>query len=87
MTDQYLTDLRSIGQSNDELGRFLEVLRFWFTKDLVSLACVTYGGPKLRELQKYIKGKPCKPYNSVLGEFFRVGGGILFDDMKVTRMD
>jgi oxysterol-binding protein-related protein 9/10/11 len=21
---------------------------------------------------KYIKGKPCKPYNSVLGEFFRV---------------
>ncbi|EZF11544.1 hypothetical protein H112_07355 [Trichophyton rubrum D6] len=32
----------------------LEVLRFWFTKDL-----------------KYVKGKPCKPYNSVLGEFFR----------------
>lgn len=22
--------------------------------------------------QKYIKGKPCKPYNSTLGEFFRV---------------
>lgn len=21
---------------------------------------------------KYIKGRPCKPYNSVLGEFFRV---------------
>jgi hypothetical protein len=35
----------------------LEVLRFWFTKDL-----------------KYAKGKPCKPYNSCLGEFFRVGG-------------
>lgn len=34
----------------------LEVLRFWFTKDL-----------------KYAKGKPCKPYNSCLGEFFRVG--------------
>ncbi|KIW43269.1 hypothetical protein, variant [Exophiala oligosperma] len=32
----------------------LEVLRFWFTKDL-----------------KYVKGKPCKPYNSTLGEFFR----------------
>ena len=35
----------------------LEVLRFWFTKDL-----------------KYVKGKPCKPYNSTLGEFFRVSG-------------
>ncbi|OGM45995.1 oxysterol-binding protein-like protein 1 [Aspergillus bombycis] len=44
----------SIGQSDDPLGRTLEVLRFWFTKDL-----------------KYIKGKPCKPYNSTLGEFFR----------------
>jgi len=44
----------SIGQSDSELGRMLEVLRFWFTKDL-----------------KYVKGKPCKPYNSVLGEFFR----------------
>ncbi|KAJ5971090.1 Oxysterol-binding protein [Penicillium vulpinum] len=44
----------SIGKSNDDLGRMLEVLRFWFTKDL-----------------KYVKGKPCKPYNSTLGEFFR----------------
>ncbi|KAB8236727.1 hypothetical protein BDV23DRAFT_145861 [Aspergillus alliaceus] len=44
----------SIGKSEDPLGRTLEVLRFWFTKDL-----------------KYIKGKPCKPYNSTLGEFFR----------------
>ncbi|PGH12558.1 hypothetical protein AJ79_04179 [Helicocarpus griseus UAMH5409] len=44
----------SIGKSDDDLGRMLEVLRFWFTKDL-----------------KYIKGKPCKPYNSALGEFFR----------------
>ncbi|EEA19739.1 hypothetical protein TMatcc_009885 [Talaromyces marneffei ATCC 18224] len=44
----------SIGTSDDDLGRMLEVLRFWFTKDL-----------------KYIKGKPCKPYNSTLGEFFR----------------
>ncbi|KAE8362983.1 hypothetical protein BDV27DRAFT_130679 [Aspergillus caelatus] len=44
----------SIGQSDDPLGRTLEILRFWFTKDL-----------------KYIKGKPCKPYNSTLGEFFR----------------
>ncbi|KIX07171.1 uncharacterized protein Z518_01824 [Rhinocladiella mackenziei CBS 650.93] len=44
----------SIGTSDDSLGRMLEVLRFWFTKDL-----------------KYVKGKPCKPYNSTLGEFFR----------------
>ncbi|KAL9133190.1 MAG: hypothetical protein Q9175_005631 [Cornicularia normoerica] len=44
----------AIGDSNDGLGRMLEVLRFWFTKDL-----------------KYVKGKPCKPYNSTLGEFFR----------------
>ncbi|KAI5806256.1 hypothetical protein EDC01DRAFT_639311 [Geopyxis carbonaria] len=44
----------SIGDAEDELGRFLGVLRFWFTKDL-----------------KFIKGKPCKPYNSTLGEFFR----------------
>ncbi|KAL4783958.1 hypothetical protein BJX76DRAFT_328617 [Aspergillus varians] len=44
----------SIGISDEPLGRILEVLRFWFTKDL-----------------KYIKGKPCKPYNSTLGEFFR----------------
>merc|ERR1712230_289672 len=44
----------SIGTSDDDVGRMLEVLRFWFTKDL-----------------KYVKGKPCKPYNSVLGEFFR----------------
>ena len=43
-----------IGDSDDSLGRMLEVLRFWFTKDL-----------------KYVKGRPCKPYNSVLGEFFR----------------
>lgn len=26
----------SIGDSDDELGRMLAVLRFWFTKDLVS---------------------------------------------------
>ncbi|RMZ91840.1 hypothetical protein DV736_g938, partial [Chaetothyriales sp. CBS 134916] len=44
----------AIGQSDHELGRMLEVIRFWLTKDL-----------------KYIKGKPIKPYNSVLGEFFR----------------
>lgn len=44
----------AIGQSDDALERMLEVLRFWFTKDL-----------------KYVKGKPCKPYNSTLGEFFR----------------
>ncbi|KAK2628838.1 hypothetical protein QTJ16_001941 [Diplocarpon rosae] len=44
----------AIGDSDDAFDRMLEVLRFWFTKDL-----------------KYIKGKPCKPYNSTLGEFFR----------------
>ncbi|KAI2622054.1 oxysterol-binding family protein [Xylaria nigripes] len=44
----------AIGTSDDSLDRMLEVLRFWFTKDL-----------------KYVKGKPCKPYNSCLGEFFR----------------
>ncbi|KAL4945337.1 hypothetical protein BDV06DRAFT_231216 [Aspergillus oleicola] len=47
-------NLGAIGTSEEPLGRMLEVLRFWFTKDL-----------------KYIKGKPCKPYNSTLGEFFR----------------
>lgn len=26
----------------------------------------------LTKRQKYVKGKPCKPYNSTLGEFFRV---------------
>ncbi len=25
----------AIGKSEDDLGRMLEVLRFWFTKDLV----------------------------------------------------
>jgi hypothetical protein len=44
----------AIGDSEDELGRMLACLKFWFTKDL-----------------KYVKGKPCKPYNSTLGEFFR----------------
>ncbi|ATZ47320.1 hypothetical protein BCIN_02g06130 [Botrytis cinerea B05.10] len=44
----------AIGDSDDPLDRMLEVMRFWFTKDL-----------------KYVKGKPCKPYNSTLGEFFR----------------
>ena len=27
--------------------------------------------------QKYVKGKPCKPYNSALGEFFRVSPGLI----------
>ncbi|QKX64416.1 uncharacterized protein TRUGW13939_11590 [Talaromyces rugulosus] len=53
----------SIGTSDDEVGRMLEVLRFWFTKDL-----------------KYVKGKPCKPYNSTLGEFFRAYWDI--DELK-----
>jgi len=46
----------AIGDADEPVDRMLEVLRFWFTKDL-----------------KYAKGKPCKPYNSCLGEFFRVG--------------
>jgi len=45
----------AIGTADDPIDRMLEVLRFWFTKDL-----------------KYAKGRPCKPYNSCLGEFFRV---------------
>ncbi|CAK7266744.1 hypothetical protein SEPCBS57363_002245 [Sporothrix epigloea] len=44
----------AIGTSDEPLDRMLEVLRFWFTKDI-----------------KYAKGRPCKPYNSCLGEFFR----------------
>ncbi|OJD19866.1 hypothetical protein AJ78_00226 [Emergomyces pasteurianus Ep9510] len=57
----------SIGKSDDHLGRMLEVLRFWFTKDL-----------------KYIKGKPCKPYNSVLGEFFRCNWEIEDSENPIT---
>jgi hypothetical protein len=64
-------DWRSIGDSDDDLGRMLGTLRFWFTKDLVG-----YAGGRIRAVlipaQKYVKGKPCKPYNSTLGEFFRV---------------
>jgi hypothetical protein len=30
------------------------------------------GSLVLTTIQKYVKGKPCKPYNSALGEFFRV---------------
>ncbi|EFX03878.1 oxysterol-binding protein [Grosmannia clavigera kw1407] len=44
----------AIGTSDEPVDRMLEVLRFWFTKDL-----------------KYARGRPCKPYNSCLGEFFR----------------
>ena len=29
--------VRRIGDSDDSLGRMLAVLRFWFTKDLVSI--------------------------------------------------
>lgn len=48
-------NLEDLVTDNGCLRKVLEVLRFWFTKDL-----------------KYAKGKPCKPYNSCLGEFFRV---------------
>ncbi|KAJ9604152.1 hypothetical protein H2200_011675 [Cladophialophora chaetospira] len=57
----------SIGRSEEPLGRMLEVLRFWFTKDL-----------------KYVKGKPCKPYNSTLGEFFRVRN--IFTHLHLTHL-
>ncbi|KAL9624226.1 MAG: hypothetical protein Q9160_001473 [Pyrenula sp. 1 TL-2023] len=57
----------SIGKSDNEIGRTLEVLRFWFTKDL-----------------KYVKGKPCKPYNSTLGEFFRCNWDINDDAPSVS---
>ena len=43
----------AIGTADEPVDRMLEVLRFWFTKDL-----------------KYVKGKPCKPYNSWLCVFF-----------------
>lgn len=33
----HVLTLDSIGTSDDELGRMLEVLKFWFTKDLVLL--------------------------------------------------
>jgi hypothetical protein len=40
--------------------------RIWYAAHgLASNATLTLG-------QKYVKGKPCKPYNSTLGEFFRV---------------
>jgi hypothetical protein len=36
----------SIGTSDDEVGRMLEVLRFWFTKDLVNNSLgLTYTTP------------------------------------------
>lgn len=51
------------------------MLRFWFTKDLVYLSLRPIEKEDLLNFrQKYIKGKPCKPYNSTLGEFFRVSG-------------
>lgn len=73
------TDIKSsIGDSEDELGRMLAVLRFWFTKDLVRCLWLWGVSRRFRGLmvksQKYVKGKPCKPYNSTLGEFFRVRG-------------
>lgn len=58
----------AIGTADDPVDRMLEVLRFWFTKDL-----------------KYAKGKPCKPYNSCLGEFFRVGRSQHQADSKNLR--
>lgn len=36
-TRRHIADIPSIGKSDDELGRMLEVLRFWFTKDLVRM--------------------------------------------------
>ncbi|KAK5081755.1 hypothetical protein LTR05_007891 [Lithohypha guttulata] len=45
----------------------LEVVRFWFTKDL-----------------KFVKGKPCKPYNSALGEFFRCNWEIKADAPSIS---
>src|SRR5205814_2111093 len=70
----------SIGKSDDEVGRMLEVLRFWFTKDLVRPAIYrpcSYPTVLMEVGQKYVKGKPCKPYNSALGEFFRVSPGLI----------
>lgn len=36
------------------------------------LSIFDQGTSMLTAMQKYVKGKPCKPYNSTLGEFFRV---------------
>jgi len=63
----------SIGDSDDSLGRMLAALRFWFTKDLVRhREQASLIRQAKVEPQKFIKGKPIKPYNSTLGEFFRV---------------
>ena len=62
----------SIGDSDDSLGRMLAALRFWFTKDLVRLQEQVLLYKAKVHAQKFIKGKPIKPYNSTLGEFFRV---------------
>ena len=61
---------RRIGDSDDSLERMLAALRFWFTKDLVSP--LPNNMVEAYSIQKYVKGKPVKPYNSTLGEFFRV---------------
>jgi oxysterol-binding protein-related protein 9/10/11 len=36
----------SIGRSDDEVGRMLEALRFWFTKDLVSYMRIPLLNPR-----------------------------------------
>jgi len=59
----------AIGDSEEPLDRMLEVLRFWFTKDL-----------------KYVKGKPCKPYNSTLGEFFRCNWEVEDDAPQISAI-
>ena len=60
----------AIGTADDPLDRMLEVLRFWFTKDL-----------------KYAKGRPCKPYNSCLGEFFRCNWEAEDNAPKISHHD
>lgn len=69
-------DVYSINDHEDPLERMLAVLRFTFSKDIRHLVRflsfthpVTITHPPAFRPQR---GKPCKPYNSVLGENFRM---------------
>lgn len=51
------------------------LLRTWY---ILTANCLICEAISLSLEQKYIKGKPCKPYNSTLGEFFRVSSLVSF---------
>ncbi len=46
-----IADMISIGKSDDELGRMLEVLRYWFTKDLVWALLLCWNVPADRAVE------------------------------------